>query len=285
VKKAVTILAPLLLLASEPSAFEAGDLEVKNPYGLTKSEKYILKNKEEIAALKSRLYKLESRVSGMDEKLQGLQSVVEGIDERIRAIQSRLKNPSQDEGTRQELVRLRKDLNSSLQIQKENFASMKKVLKEMSSMIDTINANYVSKKELDSKLSKIYALLERQKIQKKSGSQLFALARSAYKNKEYQKAIEYYQAAAKKGYKPATSNFYIGESCYYSKDYACAVEHYKKSASLYAKASYMPTLLLHTAISLDRLGKKQEAKKFYESVIKLYPKSKAASIAKRYVKK
>ena len=284
-RKFILFYIPLVIVASEPSAFEAGDLDAKNPYGLTKTEKHILKNKEDIATIKSRLYKLQTKVSNMSEKLEGLQSVVEGIDEKVRNLQTQLKKGGKDETLRSEMAALRKDFNESLQVQKENFSSMKKVLKELTSLIDTINANYVSKKELKSELSKIYALLEKKRVQSKSGAELYKLAREAYRKKEYDKAIQYYEEAARKGYKPATSNFYIGESCYYTKDYSCAVEHYKKSASLYAKASYMPTLLLHTAISLDRLGKKQEAKKFYESVVKLYPKSKAAKIAKKYLKK
>ena len=279
--KRAIILIPFILFASEPSAFEAGNLDAPNPYGLTSTEKHILKNKEDIAALKRRLYQVESRLSQVEEKVEGLQSVVEGIDESLR----NLRGENNKKDVQEAIAQLRDDLNASLKVQKENFASIKRVLKELTSLIDTINANYVSRKEFQRELSKLYAALGQSDLSAKSGAELFKLARRAYKKRNYQKAIEYYEATAKKGYKPATSNFYIGESCYYTKDYGCAVEHYKKSASLYSKASYMPTLLLHTAISLERLGKKDEAKKFYESVIQLYPKSKAASIAKKYIKK
>jgi TolA-binding protein len=47
----------------------------------------------------------------------------------------------------------------------------------------------------------------------------------------------------------------------------------------------MPTLLLHTGVSLERLGNKKEAKRFYQSLVALYPKSKAAALAKKNLSK
>ncbi len=277
------LLFPLIAVAlwgQEPSAFEAGNIDSNNPYGLTKTEKAIWQNRNDIKTIKSRLYNLETKVSSLSEKVAGIESIVEGLDENLNKIRQKL----QTDGTsqlQQEINALKSDLNTSITLQKENFAQIKKVLKELTSLIDNINATYVSKKELQRELQKIYAKLEHKEISSLSGARVYALARKAYKKKEYKKAIALFAEAVKKRYKPAASNFYIGESCYYTKDYACAVEHYKKSASLYAKSSYMPTLLLHTAISLDRLGQKSEARRFYKNLIKLYPHSKAAQIAKK----
>ncbi len=271
----------VLFAANEPSAFKAGDLNSNNPYGLTPTEQHIYSNTQQIKQLRSRLYGLEQRVTSLEEKVDGLKSVVEGIDERL----NQLKKERGSKDLEAQIAALRTDLNESVEVQKSNYAQIKKVLKEMSSLIDKISASYVTKDELEAKLSKIYALLKKENLTKKSGSQLYKEARAAYKQKRFGKAKELFLASADKKYKPATSNFYAGESCYYLKDYACAVNHYKKSASLYQNASYMPTLLLHTAISLERLGQKKEAKKFYSSVVKLYPKSKAARIAKKNLKK
>ncbi|BCD62521.1 hypothetical protein NitYY0826_C1399 [Nitratiruptor sp. YY08-26] len=270
----------LALMAQEPSAFEAGNIDNPSPYGLTKTEKAIWQNRNDIKSIKSRLYNIETKVNTLTEKVAGIESIVEGLDENLNNLKKKLKADN-TQMLQNEIDTLKADLNTSIAIQKENFSQIKKVLKELSSLIDNISANYVSKSELQEQLQKIYAKLDKKKKSTLSGAKLYSLAHKAYKNKEYQKAIEYFEAAAAKKYKPATSNFYIGESCYYTKDYACAVEHYKKSASIYAKSSYMPTLLLHTAISLERLGQKSEAKKFYKNLIKLYPRSKAAKIAKK----
>ena len=271
----------LLFGASEPSAFEAGNLDAPNPYGLTPTEKKIYANTQDIKQLKKRLFSVEQKLSAVEEKVEGLQSVVEGLDESLNRFKKEGGGPKSEE----QLAQLRSDLNASIELQKKNFAQIKKVLKEMSTLIDHINNSYVSKAELKSELNKIYALLEKKRLEAKSGAQLYKEARAAYKKGAYAKAYELFVAAAAKKYKPAASNFYAGESCYYQKKYECAVEHYKKSASLYQNASYMPTLLLHTAVSLERLGQKKEAKKFYDSVVKLYPKSKAAQIAKKNLKK
>ncbi len=282
-KKLLFLGIGLALFASEPSAFEAGDLNAPNPYGLTKNEKAIWQNRQEIKNVKEKLYSLQNKTESLEQKLIGLQSVVEGMDERFRRIEKNLSNPQNE--LKSEVASIQKDLNATITLQKENFAQVKKVLKELSSMIDQINENYVPKSQFQSELKKIYALIEKKTLSSKSGAQLFKEARAAYLAHKYEEAKKLFEASVKKHYKPATSHFYIAESCYYTKQYRCAIEHYKKSASLYAKSSYMPTLLLHTAISLERLGDEKNAKKFYTNLIKLYPKSKSARIAKKQLKK
>ena len=50
-KKIVFSFISASFLLAEPSAFEAGNLDSPNPYGLTKDEKYILENKRNIQKL------------------------------------------------------------------------------------------------------------------------------------------------------------------------------------------------------------------------------------------
>ncbi|NPA83994.1 MAG: tetratricopeptide repeat protein [Epsilonproteobacteria bacterium] len=267
----------LLLLgfawASEPSVFEAGNLDNPSPYGLTPAEKRIYQNSKAIESIRKELFQLQERLKQLGEQVEGLKSVVEGLDRRINALE-RGKGP-RIEG---ELATLRRDLNSSIQLQQENFAKIQRVMEQMGTIVDQINRSYVSKGELQAALNSLQA-------KKLSGAQLFAKGKEAYRRKNYEEAKRFFEGAIAKHYKPAASNFYIGESCYYQKDYRCAIAHYKQSAALYSKASYMPTLLLHTAISLERLGKREEAQRFYRSLIDLYPNSKAAQIAKRNLKR
>ena len=77
----------------------------------------------------------------------------------------------------------------------------------------------------------------------------------------------------------------MGEIAYYTKQYSDAIFYFKKSAGLYDKASYIDTLLLHTAISLDNTGEKEQARVFYENIIENYSGKKTAEIAKDRVKK
>jgi len=46
----------------------------------------------------------------------------------------------------------------------------------------------------------------------------------------------------------------------------------------------MDVLILHTAISLEKTGQKEEAKVFFRNVIENYPDTKAAIIAKKRLK-
>jgi TolA-binding protein len=54
---------------------------------------------------------------------------------------------------------------------------------------------------------------------------------------------------------------------------------------LYDQASYIDTLLLHTAISLEKNGDKGQARAFYENIVENYQGKKSAKIAKEKLKK
>ena len=68
----------LSLVAVEPSAYSAGDLSLKNPYGLTSAEKQILADREMIEKLEQRVKALESTQKGLSESLDGVKSLYEG---------------------------------------------------------------------------------------------------------------------------------------------------------------------------------------------------------------
>lgn len=278
--------------ANEPSAFGGGK-EIATPipptapsYTLTTTEEDIVANKKEIENLKKRFFELQTQFNSLKERLAGLESVVEGLDEELNLLKKEFKKADNNKIS-QEIALLRKDFNTTIALQKENFEKIKSILKQLTSMIDKINASYVTKDEFQKELTRIYAKLGETPPQPiatiKDASKLYQLARAAYKKGDYKRAKELFDKAIEKKYKPATSSFYAGESCYYTKDYACALRYYRKSASLYRNAPYMPILLLHTGIALEKLGEKEKAKTFFKSVIQVYPKSKAAKIAKEHL--
>merc|ERR1711941_187479 len=100
-----------------------------------------------------------------------------------------------------------------------------------------------------------------------------------FKKDWFSKAIPMFEELIDRDYKSASSNFYLGEMWYYRKKYDDAIRHYKTSAMLYDKASYMPTLLLHSAISFEKTQDFSNAANFYSSLIDIYPNSKEAKIA------
>lgn len=74
-------------------------------------------------------------------------------------------------------------------------------------------------------------------------------------------------------YKPARSTFWLGEIQYKQQDYAGALGFYKKSSAISTKGDYVPKLLYHTAISLDKVGDTKSANKFYKALKTAYPDS------------
>ncbi len=295
-KKYFLLLAvPCVLLANEPSAYNAGNLDSPTPYGLTSSEKYILKNKQEVKTLDKKVGSVQIELSKINENYDGLRSVTEAITSKIAKIDTKILelNTQLDENTStlsKETAELKLYVEESRELQNKNQESVKLVLAELSSLIDSINNNYVSKKALEDvvkvqndlamKLNALSKTTQKQEIAKVDGATLLEEATTDFEKKAYESSKEKFLELIARKYKPARSNFYAGEIYYAQKEYAKAIEHYKTSISLYDKASYIPTLLYHTGISFSKLEKNTEAKKFFDALKSGYPESKEAKSLK-----
>lgn len=293
----------LPLYASEPSAFGAGNLENKEPYGLTQEEKSILENKNKVKDLHRNVGGVKVQLDDLLSQYDGLKSVVESINSKIAKIDSeistmKLKDGSQKESIKKlqnEVESLKGVIEENKKIEESNYQKIEMVLGELSSLIDSINNAYVSKSEYKKGLARLESRLLKKMSAKTSskntnlssehGATLVKRAKQYYDEKNYDEATVLYEELVRRRYKPARSNYYLGEISYYQKDYANAIDYYKESINLYDKASYAPTLLLHTGISFKKLGDSQNAHRFLKSVISKYPQSKAASIAKKNLSK
>ncbi|HFQ61109.1 MAG TPA: hypothetical protein ENK39_02265 [Epsilonproteobacteria bacterium] len=249
------------LLIAEPSVYGNGNNGYYTP------EKTIAKNKKTIAVL-------QRKIAQQNERIDGLRSIVEGLSATVHELQENTSSqPSNSD-------------NSPL-------------LKELGLMIDKINGDYVSKAELQKALAAkgkyIPSSNEKKKkpktkgnidsLQSKSTKKLYSEGVRLFVKKRYDEAKKRFTITDTKGYKPAASNYYLGEIAYYTKQYEDAIFYFKKSAGLYDKASYIDTLLLHTAVSLEKNGEKAQAKAFYENIIANYEGRKSAKIAKQKLKK
>ena len=278
----------LSLYGDEPSAFGAGNLESDNPYGLTSSEKVLLKNKQTLADIKKKSYANQNQVDALLERIDGLQTIVEGLNEKAQNNKNELKRMADDMDTDDSVQKL----ETVVKANESNIIQLKSVMDDFSKMIDTINSNYVSKadynalvndvnefKRLVSKELKSTNVPKSSTSNKTSSSELATQAKANYDRERYTKAIEQYEILIERKYKPARANYMVGEMWYYRKDYGKAIAYFKASASLYDKASYMPTLMLHTAISMEHTGDKKNAQAFFRAIITKYPDSEAASMA------
>lgn len=290
----------LNLSAAEPSAFGAGNLDSSSPYGLTSSEKAVLQNKNKLKKIAVKSNNQANEVESLRERIDGLQSIVESLS---RKSQTNKRSLSELVNENNEKAKSSDEYGKRLgEISEENSHAIQKnilLLNEISKTLDTINQNYVSKKEFNALVNDVneFKSLVVKELkssssvkEKKSGldsmsnGDIATQANDFYNKKFYTKAIEYYSHLIKKNYKPAGSHFKIAQMYFKRKNYSDAISYYKKSASLYKKASYMPELMLNTAISMDKTNDKKNAKVFYSAVVSKYPESSEAQSAKKYLK-
>ncbi|MEY3089894.1 MAG: hypothetical protein RL113_210 [Pseudomonadota bacterium] len=210
---------------------------------------------------------LEQRVLQQGEKIAGLISVVEGLSASLYELQQ---------------------AEEKRKISNEDQIALQKLI----SRIDEINATYVSKEELKRLMEDQKSLpAKADEVQASSPSvtasneQLYSEAVRLYMKQSYDDAKERFLVTANKGYKPAASHYYLGEIAYYTKHYEEAIGYFKKSAGLYDKASYIDTLLFHTAVSLENSGKKDEAKAFYQNIVENYQGKKTAKLSQDRLKR
>jgi TolA-binding protein len=220
------------------------------------------------------LISLKRQIERQNERIDGLTTLVEGLSAQLFELQQQKSVSSPTAGT-----------------------DDTELLQKLAGMIDRINSNYVSKEELEQILAGMGTTPKSVKKEKKAepkkeesldGKENAALYKEGVRlfgKKRYDEAKQRFSITDQKGYKPAASNYYLGEIAYYTKQYEDAIFYYKKSAGLYDKASYIDVLLLHAGISLEKTGKKDQAKLFYQNIVDNYSGKKSAEIAKGKLKK
>lgn len=288
-KKIITtwLIVTCSLLANEPSVYGAGNLDSANPYGLTSSEKHILKNSDKVKDLAQGVGSVKMKLSQINENYEGLRSVTEAFGSKIAKIDKKILTLQEDTTTKdasmvalqEEITDLKSYVNESRTLQDANQEKIKLVLNELSSLIDSINNNYVSKEsfaKLESQVNKLISAKKVSSVSKKSGAALLKEGTELFNKKSYSESKIRFGQLIQKNYKPARSNYYLGEIAYFQKSYTIAIEHYKKSISLYDKADYMPALLYHTGISFSKLKKNAQATQFFDALKQSYPDSKEA---------
>lgn len=249
------VLASTLFVHAEPSVYGFGSDEPKTS-----------------VSSKSTITSLQQHIAQQDERIDGLTTIIEGLSASLNELQSRGTDTSSIEG---------------------NDSSNTALLKKLASMIDEINANYVTKAELEDALGKKSTLkpsikpshTKNESLEGKSNAKLYSEGVRYFVKKRYDEAQKRFTITDTQRYKPAASNYYLGEIAYYTKKYEDAIFYFKKSAGIYDKASYIDTLLLHTAVSLEKSGDKGQARAFYENIIENYAGKKTAKIAKERLKK
>ncbi|MCG3655947.1 tetratricopeptide repeat protein [Aliarcobacter butzleri] len=307
---------PLLLVVTSLTVAEEvsvyGDSSAS--YNLTSTEKHILKTQTSVSNLSSKLDEINSLVNSINSRLNGLESTYEGDSARLNSKLNELQKNgvSSDLGSNNDSTANQSDLNA-----------LKAAITKLTALVNKINSEYVSSTELEKNMQQFVTREEFEAVKKAMGvktssvaptkttetksasiddsssstvsigevktaedkAKLMSEAKKDYDAKAYTTAIPKYEKLIEVNYKPAENNFYLGEMWYKRKKYDTAISHFKKSAMLNDKAAYMPTLLLHSAISFENVKDKENAKSFYGTLIELYPNSSEAKEAKTKLSK
>ena len=275
-----------------------------------------------VEAINRRLEGLESTYEGDSAKLNSTVLKINELSQKMGQSSDLASNSDAAEikNVSQQLLNMKSDSEKEM---KESINTLKAALAKISTLVNKINSDYVSSSELEKNMQQFITREEFEALKKTLGVKttqvtptktnqakssavetkvsadevikenltaedkvkLLNDAKSDFDAKNYNSAIPKYEKLVEVNYKPAESNFYLGEMWYIRKKYDLAISHFKKSAVLYDKAAYMPTLLLHSAISFENTKDKDNAKNFYSTLIDLYPSSSEAGIAKKNLTK
>ncbi|EAJ0335248.1 tetratricopeptide repeat protein [Campylobacter lari] len=310
-------------LHAEISAFDAGKVDTKTPYGLTQNEKLQYENQERLRALNEYYTNLTSKINTAVENIEGLQSVTEGLNAQYSKANTKLLSLEEtyqnfDANITQEIQNLRAYVEENRQIQEKNHQEIQKVLSEITTLINKINDDYISKEDMNKTMiffqSEIARVQNQTKItpvvpvvsddnkteeiiqdvnetqdklieakddswKKLQSSEILKKAIEETNKNQFEDAKEKFEHLISIHYKPARSTFWLGEIRYKQQDYAGALGFYKKSSTISTKGDYVPKLLYHTAISLDKVGDPKSANKFYKALKTAYPDSPEAKVS------
>jgi len=273
-----------VLVGAEPSAFGAGDLSNPSPYGLTSSEKEILETKKRLKKVAIKSSSQESKLNSLRERIDGMQSIVESLGRETHNNKIVLeKLEAKQENFFLSNNEYQKRLNEAVLNNTQKVEELRAMLKSLSDDVNRFKKSYVSRDEFNILVKEISKQKSVSQNKKVSSAQLYKRAKTNYSKKYYTAAIRDFEELISRNYKPAYSHYMIGEMNFKRKNYAKAIAYFKKSVKLYSKASYMPNLMLHTAISMYRTGDKQHAQDFFGAIIVKYPSSKEVKEAKKYL--
>lgn len=177
----IVILLSTLSYANEVSVFGAGNLDSANPYGLTKSEQRILKNKNELGSIDSKVKTVKSNMDSISERIDGLESIYEGDSQKLNSVVLTLTKLLNDFESNQNLTDKNsedvKELKNSIEqlniLQKnisdeniKNLNNLKLAIKELTNKINNVDSNYISEKDFKKNMDQFVTLKEFEALKK-----------------------------------------------------------------------------------------------------------------------
>lgn len=116
----------------------------------------------------------------------------------------------------------------------------------------------------------------------------YEVGKSLFEEAKYEQAVEVLRAVTSN---PASADeakkaqFLLGDACFGAKDYASAALEFAEFRKSYPKDPLVPNAIYKQATSFKNMGKKQEAKLFFQDLIDRYPTSSFSARAKSDIRK
>lgn len=157
VKKIIFVCAlALSLFGEEVSVFGAGNLDANNPYGLTNTEKHVIKNKKEIELIDSKVKSMKSNLDDLNVKVEGLSSITDSNTDKINEMNIKLNELSKKiDLSLTDIANIKSSIEHTNKIHNENNTVLKNLISELSKAVAEINKNYVSTKEFKLNLEQL----------------------------------------------------------------------------------------------------------------------------------
>lgn len=275
IKKIIFLGALAPIIYAETSAFNAGNINLKEPYGLTENEKVLLENKKKVETLSKDYTGVDFKTNKALERIEGIQSVIDDLNNKTYNFEGKLLevekfSKEKSESYDKELA----DIKQELKNQRYAINQLKKALSELTNLVGSLGESKAAK------ISNIELNTNNTTTSAQTPAQKMDNAISLFNSKNYDAAAKIFEELANSRHKPAQCNFYLGQIAYAKKDYNNAIYYYKTSSDLYnaqgVKAPNMPLILLNTANSLKAINELDKANNFYAALKKQFPNSSEA---------
>lgn len=253
----------LLCLLAEPSAFEDSSQNLQN----------------------DKILEIESKIKALETATEGIKSIYEGQAANINDLNNKFNAIERANANNENLTNLHEQVannTKNIQTLTESLNSVSEAIAEIKNLLGDIKQKQEDKKE--QKQAPEFEAPEFEKDKTRRG-EIFKEARKLLNAGKFDEASARYNWFIEIKYKSAESYYMLGRIAYATNKYDDAIYYFKESATLDENASYMPRLMLNCANSLRVLDRTQDAKAFYNSLIKRFPKSSEAKEAKKELQK
>ena len=255
-----------------------------------------------------RILALEGKIKALETATEGIKSIYEGQAANINDLNNKFNAIERANANNESLTALQEQVannTKNIQTLKDSLSAISESIAQIKNLLGEIKQNEITQNEVkqneagqnkskqneakqgesdDKNEQKESPAIEFEKDKTRRG-EIFKEARKLLNTGKFDEAIARYNWFIEIKYKSAESYYMLGRMAYAMNKYDDAISYFKESATLDENASYMPRLMLNCANSLRVLDRAEDAKAFYESLIKRFPTSSEAKEAKKELQK